>query len=182
MLFVCLKGPVSWKKAALDDSLVWCGWKFNFRSETVSLEPDKLAKLADQIQAFLSCKKVDRKALQSCLGLLNWATSISHLRSYTAPLYSDLYSPPGTLSNIPARMWRRFLFSLENRAVVTRTVPGLHISASALVTEVGSLRVWRKSDVLPLADTPFLCAVHSNQALVRPTPSALHVRWQKETQ
>ena len=51
-------------------------------------------KLADQIQALLSSKKVNKKALQSCLGLLNWATSISHhLRSYTAPLYSDLNSP-----------------------------------------------------------------------------------------
>ena len=35
VLLVCLKSPISWKKAALDDSLVWCGWKFNFRSETV---------------------------------------------------------------------------------------------------------------------------------------------------
>ena len=41
---------MSWKKAALGDSLIWCGWKFNFRSEAVSLELDKLAKLADQIQ------------------------------------------------------------------------------------------------------------------------------------
>ena len=93
VLFVCLKSPISWKKAALGDSLVWCSWKFNFRSETVSLEPDKLAKLADQIQALLACKKVDKKALPSCLGLLNWATSISqHLRSHTATLYSDLNS------------------------------------------------------------------------------------------
>ena len=93
VLSVCLKSPM----AARGDSLTWCGWKFNFRSETVSLEPDKLAKLADQIQALLSSKKVNKKALQSCLGLLNWATSISHhLMSYTAPLYSDLNSPPGT--------------------------------------------------------------------------------------
>ena len=104
VLLVCLKSPISWKKAALGDSLVWCGWK---------LKPDKLAKLAD------------KKALQSCLGLLNWATSISHhLRSYAAPMYSDLNSPPGTLCNIHARMWQRFLFSLDNRAVVARTVPG----------------------------------------------------------
>ena len=53
-------------------------YEFNFRSETVSLEPDKLAKLAAQIQALLDGKKADKKALQSCLGLLNWATSISH--------------------------------------------------------------------------------------------------------
>ena len=106
-------------------------------------------RVAEQIQALLSSKKVNKKALQSCLGLLNWATSISHhLRSYTAPLYSDLNSPPGTLYNIPACVWQRFLFSLDNRAVVTRTIPGLHISASARVMEVGSLRVRRRSEFL----------------------------------
>ena len=157
VLLVCLKSPISWKKAALGDSLVWCGWKFNFHSETVSLEPDKLAKLAAQTQALLDGKKADKKALQSCLGLLNWATSISHhLRSYTAPLHSDLNSPPGTRYNTHARVWQRFLFSLDNRAVVIRPVPGLHISASARLIEVGSLRVRRKSDVplLPNSDKP----------------------------
>ena len=114
VLFVCLKSPISWKKAALGDSLVWCGWNFNFRSETVSLEPDKLIKLASQIQALLAAKKVPKKALQSCLGLLNWATSISHhLGSYTVPLYSGLHSPPGMLYNVPSRMWQRFLFSQQ---------------------------------------------------------------------
>ena len=34
VLFVCLKSPISWKKAGLGGSLIWCGWKFNFRSET----------------------------------------------------------------------------------------------------------------------------------------------------
>ena len=148
VLFVCLKSPISWKKAALGDSLIWCGWKFNFRSEAVSLEPSKLVKLAEQIQSLLSSKKVHKKALQSCLGLLNWATSISHhLRSYTAPLYSDLRSPPGTLYNIPSRIWQRFLFSLNNQAVVAREIPGLHISVSSRVFEVGSHKVRRKSDV-----------------------------------
>ena len=84
--------------------------------------------------------------------------SISHrLRSYTAPLYSDLNSPPGTLYNIHTpRVWQRFLFSLDNRAVVIRPVPGLHISASARVIEVGSLRVRWKSDapLLPNSDKP----------------------------
>ena len=141
---MCLKSPISWKKAALGDSLIWCGWKFNFRSETVSLEPDKLLKLAQQIQALLAAKKVTKKALQSCLGLLNWATSISlNLRSYTAPLYSDLHSPPGTLHNIPPRMWQRFLFSLDSKAVVTKPLPGLHISTSARIIEVGSIKVRR---------------------------------------
>ena len=147
-LFVCLKSPISWKKAALGDSL-------NFRSETVSLEPDKLLKLAQQIQALLAAKKVTKKALQSCLGLLNWATSISlHLRSYTAPLYSDLHSPPGTLRNIPPRMWQRLLFSLDSKAVVTKPLPGLHISTSSRIIEVGSIKVRRKSDVplLPNSD------------------------------
>ena len=51
-------------------------------------------------------------------------------------------------------MWQRFLFSLDNRAVVSRDIPGLHISASSRVIEVGSHKVRRKSDVplLPSSD------------------------------
>ncbi|CAE7327295.1 unnamed protein product, partial [Symbiodinium sp. KB8] len=29
--------PISWKKASVGDSLIWCGWKFNFAYETVEL-------------------------------------------------------------------------------------------------------------------------------------------------
>ncbi|OLP82493.1 hypothetical protein AK812_SmicGene36851 [Symbiodinium microadriaticum] len=29
--------PISWKKAYVGDSLIWCGWKFNFAYETVEL-------------------------------------------------------------------------------------------------------------------------------------------------
>ena len=75
---------VSWKKAALGDSLVWCGWKFNFRSETVSLEPDKLAKLAEQIQDLLPAKKQTRKpcspALVSSTGRPPSATISGHMQ------------------------------------------------------------------------------------------------------
>ena len=40
--------------AYVGDSLIWCGWKFNFAYETVELCAAKRAKLSMQIQGLLS--------------------------------------------------------------------------------------------------------------------------------
>ena len=89
----------------------------------------------------LSQKQVNKRAL---LGLLNWATAISHhLRSYTAPVYSDLRSLPGTLYSIPSRVWQRLLFSLDSKATVVKSPSGLRVPASSRVIEVGSIFVRR---------------------------------------
>ena len=69
------------------------------------------------------------------------------LLEFANQLYGYVVSPPGTLCNIPPRMWPRFLFSLDCKAVVAKPVPGLRVSTSAKVIEVGSLKIRRKSDV-----------------------------------
>ena len=54
-----------------------------------------------------------RKTLEQCIGLLIWAASIAlHLRSWLAPLYADLNSPPGSTHSIPPQMWSAFRASL----------------------------------------------------------------------
>ena len=75
VLFVCLRSPISWKKASLGDSLVWCGWKFNFRSETVSLEPDKLLKLAEQN----SSPAGSQEGAQESPTILPWAPQLGEV-------------------------------------------------------------------------------------------------------
>ena len=101
------------------------------------LEPDKLAKLAEQIQALLACKKADKKALQSCLGLLTGHMQRLCAQTSTAP----------------------------QAHYTTSTLACGSASFSAWTTEpsnqnytwpVGSLRVRRKSDVplLPNSDKP----------------------------
>ena len=104
--------PISWKKAAFGDQLVWCGWKFCFATESICLAQPKLDKLRAQLLSLLEHKRVPRKELESCLGRLMWATSVSsHLRCFAAPLYyADLHSPPGTQYPIPPRSWPQFLW------------------------------------------------------------------------
>ena len=70
LLLSCLGAPISWKKASVGDSLIWCGWKFNFAYETVELCAAKRIKLSAQIQGLLSKPKVPRKDLEACIGLL----------------------------------------------------------------------------------------------------------------
>ena len=99
---------------------------------------------------------VDRSHFASCMSPMVTSANSSH--SSLRPLQNQrerlnqkrnsncMYSDPRHALQ-HTRLWQRFLFSLDNRAVVTRIAPGLHISASARVIEVGSLRMRRKSDV-----------------------------------
>ena len=126
LLLSCLGAPISWKKASVGDSLIWCGWKFFFAYETVELCAAKRLKLSAQIQGLLSKPKVPRKDLEACIGLLMWATNISLvLRPYVAPLYRLLNSPPGANHSIAPRMWPLFLHCLDSRAVFVRRPWGL---------------------------------------------------------
>ena len=73
---------------------MWCGWEINFSHDTIQLVSAKLMKLDALIKALLGSKRVLRKTLEQCIGLLIWATSIAlRLRSWLAPLYSDLNTP-----------------------------------------------------------------------------------------
>ena len=154
LLLSCLGAPISWKKASVGDSLIWCGWKFNFAYETVELCAAKRAKLSLQIQSLLSKPKVPRKDLEACIGLLMWATNISLvLRPYVAPLYRLLNSPPGANYSIAPRMWPLFLHCLDSRAVFVREAMGLSIPLNSRVIEWGNRPVQCKSD-LPLMAKP----------------------------
>ena len=154
LLLSSLGAPISWKKAYVGDSLIWCGWKFNFAYETVELCAAKRAKLSTQIQGLLSKPKVPRKELEACIGLLMWATNISPvLRPYLAPLYRLLNSPPGANYSIAPRMWPLFLHCLDSRAVFVREAMGLSIPLNSRVIEWGNKSVHGKSD-LPLMAKP----------------------------
>ena len=146
-----LQVPISWKKAYLGDSLIWCGWKFNFRAETVELQAAKLEKLKQQLHGLRESRHVHRKDLESCLGLLMWATSLStHLRAFTAPLYSDLHSPPGTMYSVPARLWQQLLFALSSKGVISKEVPALSLPLNARVIECQGRLVRCKADIPPV--------------------------------
>ena len=143
--------PISWKKAAFGPSITWCGWQFCFRTETVCLAQPKLDKLRAQLLQLLQHKRVPRKELEACLGLLMWATSISsHLRCFTAPIYSDLHSPPGTCYPVPPRSWSQFLWCLDASCKIVRDASYLQLPLQARVIEVRGKPVRAKTDIWPI--------------------------------
>ena len=62
-------------------------------------------------------------------------------------VYKDLRSGQGTLHQIFARDWQRFVDSLSPEAVVARQSTGLWIPVGAKLLEVGSVAVQSKHDV-----------------------------------
>ena len=138
VLFFCaIAAPISWKKVQFQDSLVWCGWEINFSHDTIQLMSSKLAKLDALIKSLLGSRRVPRKTLEQCIGLLIWATSIAlHLRSWLAPLYADLNSPPGSMHSIPPQMWSAFRASLTRDLKTSHSLPGLWIAAGSKILEI----------------------------------------------
>ena len=125
-LLTCLNAPISWKKAQLGRSITWCGWTFDFETETVHSAHSKLAKLRTMLQTLLHRGEIQRKKLEAALGLLMWATTTcQHVRPYLAPLYRDLRSAVGTLKLIHPHFWQPFLDALDNSATVVAQPPGL---------------------------------------------------------
>ena len=62
-------------------------WRINFLRKTIELTPEKTLKLKGQLHE-LKAGKVKQKLLEQVLGLV---------RSWLAPLYTDLHSPPGCM-------------------------------------------------------------------------------------
>ena len=124
IFFAAISAPISWKKVW--NCLTWCGWSINFSLETIELTPLKILKLKEQLSALLRPKRVKRKLLEQVLELLIWATSLSlELRSWLAPLYADLHSPPGCMISVHARLWPAFLSALTAKAVLALPVRGV---------------------------------------------------------
>ena len=148
-LLTALQAPISWKKAQLGPSVTWCGWTFCFRTETVALVQSKLEKLRQQLQKLSKGSKVAKKDLEACLGLLNWATTLSpHMRSFMSCLYKDLRSLRQTC---------------------------LHPSGArdAQLLEVGAIKIFSKADV------PRVPPSHKHHQWVRladPNRSELHLK------
>ena len=143
-----IEAPISWRKAQLGQQILWCGWTFNFAQETVHLTAEKLAKLRAQLQSLTSSKKILRKCLEQCIGLLMWATSTCrHLRPYLAPLYKDLHSAKGTLKQVHPSQWQHFLDALGPNATVQRQPLGLWLPMHARITDVGNMQVHSKTDI-----------------------------------
>ena len=80
-----------------------------------------------------------------------WATSTcTHLRCFTAPIYADLHSPPGTCYPIPPRSWSQFLWCLDSACKICRDAAYLQLPLHARVIEVRGKPVRAKTDIWPI--------------------------------
>ena len=114
-------------------------WFGDFSHDTIQLMSAKLAKLDALIKSLLGRnQRVPRKTLEQCIGLLIWATSIAvHLRSWLAPLYADLNSPPGSMRSILPQMWSAFRASLTKDR---KTSHSLRACGSQRAPKLGNFR------------------------------------------
>ena len=144
--------------------------------EALRLVAGKLAKLRDQLEKLARSEKIPRKQLESFLGLLMWATSTcQHLRPYLAPLYKDLRSGRGTLHQVFARDWQRFLALsrlARSQCKVSKT------------SAASRLRVSHNASALrtPLAAS-YTCAMKAGRLCFgsRPVSSMTSSPWRRDT-
>ena len=83
VLFLILGVPMSWHKAALACEVDWIGWRISVSGWSISVQPEKFAKIIDQVDRVAKLAKVSIKDLQSMIGRLLWLTSAWH---YLRPL------------------------------------------------------------------------------------------------
>ena len=98
ILFLILGVPMSWHKAALACEVDWIGWRISVSAWSISVPPEKLAKIIEQVDRIAKLAKVSVKDLQSLIGRLLWPTSAWHyLRPLLIPLYRALHQIPTTI-------------------------------------------------------------------------------------
>ena len=113
VLLLILSVPMSWHKAALSDTVDWIGWRISVSVWTVSVPPDKLQRIFEQIQVLRISKQPSVRDLQSLIGRLLWLTSAWHyLRPLLIPLYIALQKNPATMVGMtmsPFNRWSMLL-------------------------------------------------------------------------
>ena len=171
-----INAPISWKKAQCEACIQWCGWEINFDYDTIKLSQNKILKLLQLIDELLQTPKVCRKLLERTIGLMVWASSISlHLRPRLAPLYADLYSPPGSQYAVPAPLWQTFRSALSNDLQLPACPSGLFIPPGARILEYKGRRLHCKSDL------PEIPATAKVQFIRASNPEASHTRLRRES-
>ena len=89
--------PLSWHKIQLHSCVTWIGWSINLRGGFISIPQEKLDKLHALIVEMLKGRKVERKALYSVTGMLQWLLRLfPSSRPWLRDLYLDMQRPPAT--------------------------------------------------------------------------------------
>ena len=108
--------PVSWRKCELESSMVWIGWKFNFRCGYVELPHSKIQKIQSLLQKLRRSDRTSRTYIEQFLGLLMWITQLfGPMRTWMHPLYRDLHSIPASQYSVDAGIWDQVVLCLDDR-------------------------------------------------------------------
>ena len=125
-------------------------------------------KLKEQLSALLRSKRIKKKLLEQ---VLIWATSLSlELRSWLAPLYADLRSPPGCMISVHARLWPAFLSALNSKAVLASPVHGIFMPLGSRVLE------YQQTSIRSSTDLPRIVPSHKPAWVRVADPAAEHTR------
>ena len=150
LMFLCLRIPMSWKKAQMGSQVTWIGWSISTQSWTISTPADKVAKITDQVSVALHSPKISIKVLQSLVGRLLWVTSAwKHLRPLLIPLYKDTTTIPVSQVGMDPVHFHTFVAGLSDELVLLSSMLHLHhsLSAGVKLVRVANQFVKSKSDL-----------------------------------
>ena len=130
------------KARAPSTEMVYLGVQFNTVTMTMSVPPDKLAELKEEIERWYKKTTTAKKPLQSLLGKLFWVSRVvKHSRTFMSRLLNQLREMPSTPSNCKVKLsedcrkdllwWRTFLkvyngvTMIENEDAIQLSLPQL---------------------------------------------------------
>ena len=139
---------LSWPKLQLGSSVVWIGWSLNYRAGTVQVTATKKEKLARVLRPLLGEGRVELRALQKALGLLQWLTQLHvELRPWLSVLYDDATRPPATSFSIDPAYWNQLFACLSDALVFITVPPGTAIPLGSKLLSARHVDINSKADL-----------------------------------
>ena len=139
---------ISWPKLQLGSEILWIGWQLCYRAGTVRVPDAKRQKLRSLIRPLLTDGRVELKAIQQVLGLLQWVTQLHvALRPWLSSLYDDISRPPGTSYSIAPAFWDTLAPCLSEALLFTSTPQGTAIPAGSKLLSARHVPLVSKADL-----------------------------------
>ena len=97
LLFLILGIPMSWHKAALAVEVDWIGWRISVATWSISVPPEKLQRIIDQLETISKGSKPSAKDFQSLISLSAYPGSLRRGTTLLILLYRALHRIPTTM-------------------------------------------------------------------------------------
>ena len=139
---------ISWPKLQLGSEILRIGWQLCYRAGTVRVPDAKRQKLRSLIRPLLTDGRVELKAIQQVLGLLQWVTQLHvALRPWLSSLYDDISRPPGTSYSIAPAFWDTLAPCLSEALIFTSTPQGTAIPVGSKLLSARHVPLVSKADL-----------------------------------